>query len=160
MIDASDKHLTTVYEVIAERRTAFDTLMWQVPAIALTAQAFLLTIAFGDGSSQIARIVSGVLSIVVAAVTTQTMLKHQANELTDSLILQEIEKVMKVRLGDDAAPHGKPADRGEAVGNRLFNRRLVKAKSAYLWVGSLVFFGAAGIVAIVLAVFWPDTLAA
>lgn len=34
-----------VFQAVAQRRLQHDMLMWQVPALGLTAQAFLLTIA-------------------------------------------------------------------------------------------------------------------
>ena len=158
MIEISEKYLETVYQVIANRRTAFDTLMWQVPALGLAAQAFLLTIALGSKSSEAARILSGGLSIVVAVVAIQTMLKHRANELTDSLILEEIEKAMGVRVGAGAYPHDKPEIRGQAMKNRQINRPWAKQKSAKLWVTSLTCFALAGLAAIVLTLCAPGTL--
>jgi|SRR6266496_1936795 len=65
--------LGDVYTALAARRTAFDTLMWQIPTIGLTAQAFLLTIALGAGSSRWARMVAGSLALVTALVAIQTM---------------------------------------------------------------------------------------
>ncbi len=158
MIEVSEKYLDTVYQVIATRRTAFDTLMWQVPALGLAAQAFLLTIAFGSDSSDVARIFSGGLSVVVAVVAIQTMLKHRANELTDSLILEEIEEAMAVRVGDGVCPHDKPENRGRAVGNKQIDGPWARRKSANLWVTSLTCFALAGLAAIILTLCSPGTL--
>lgn len=158
MIEIPEKYLDTVYQVIANRRTAFDTLMWQVPALGLAAQAFLLTIAFGFDSSNAARFFSGGLSMVVAVVAIQTMLKHRANELTDSLILEEIEEAMGVRVGDGVYPHDKPENRGQAMGNKLINGPWTKWRSANLWVTSLTCFALAGLAAIVLTLCAPGTL--
>ncbi|HUB99377.1 MAG TPA: hypothetical protein VMS11_06095 [Solirubrobacterales bacterium] len=150
--------LDAVYTVIANRRTAFDTLMWQVPALGLAAQAFLLTIAFGSDSSDAARYFSGGLSVVVAVVAIQTMLKHRANELTDSRILEGIERQAGIRIGDGAFPHDKPEVRGPAVGNEQINGWWEQWKSAWLWVFSLSCFALAGLAAISLTVFAPGTL--
>ncbi|HKI86701.1 MAG TPA: hypothetical protein VKA53_08135 [Thermoanaerobaculia bacterium] len=159
MIEIPEKYLDTVYPVIANRRTAFDTLMWQVPALGLAAQAFLLTIAFGFDSSNAARFFSGGLSMVVAVVAIQTMLKHRANELTDSLILEEIEEAMGVRVGDDGVcPHDKPENRGQAMNNKQIEGPWAKRKSANLWVTSLTCFALAGLAAIVLTICAPGTL--
>ncbi len=89
--------LGDVYTALAARRTAFDTLMWQIPTIGLTAQAFLLTIALGAGSSRWARMVAGSLALVTALVAIQTMAKHRVNERTDSLILERVEKTFGIR---------------------------------------------------------------
>lgn len=149
----------SVYTVIAARRTAFDTLMWQVPTLGLAAQAFLLTIAFGPDSSQIARCVSGGLAAVVALVAIQTMLKHRANEKTDNLILKELEAAAGILVGANANPHDAPAVRAKAIGNELIENRLTQGRSARLWVTSLLCFGAAGVAALVLALWDPTLLA-
>jgi hypothetical protein len=125
--------------------------MWQVPALGLAAQAFLLSISLGSSSSNVARILAGGLSVVVALVAIQTMLKHQANELTDSLILEEIEEAMSARVGKGKIyPHEKPADRGAGMGNRHFEKPWVKWKSAALWIASLTCFAVVGVAGIVL----------
>jgi hypothetical protein len=148
----------SVYSTIAARRTAFDTLMWQVPTLGLAAQAFLLTIAYGPTSSQVARCVSGGLAAVVAAVAIQTMLKHRANEKTDNLILKEMEVVGGISIGSDANPHDAPTVRARAIGNELIENRLTQGRSARLWVTSLVCFGAAGVTALGLALGDPSIL--
>lgn len=132
---------TDVYTALAARRTAFDTLMWQIPTIGLAAQAFLLTIALGAGSSRWARMVAGSLALVTALVAMQTMAKHRANERTDSLILERLEERLRIRVSG-VSPHARPADRATAMGNRL--RRWLGLRSFDLWIGSLLFFTLAG----------------
>jgi hypothetical protein len=139
----------TVYNVVATRRTAFDTMMWQVPALGLTAQAFLLTIAYGGGSSDLARDVAGFLALVVAGVAIQTMSKHRANEKTDSLLLEAIEARVGIEF-DGAHPHSPPSERGAALGNELFKDNLVKRRSFDLWILSLRLFALAGIGAVLI----------
>lgn len=141
-----------VYTVVAARRTAFDTLMWQVPALGLTAQAFLLTIAYGSSSSDASRCISGGLAIAVALVAIQTMRKHQANEVTDSKLLEEIEEAFGVEVAG-GRPHARPAVRGAAVENLMFRQWLVQRKSARLWLASLSMFALAAGVAIVITIF-------
>jgi hypothetical protein len=46
------------YAAIAARRTQWDSLLWQVPTLSLTAQAFLFTIALTQGNDAWARIIS------------------------------------------------------------------------------------------------------
>jgi hypothetical protein len=158
-VEVPEELFDSVYSVIAARRTAFDTLMWQVPTLGLAAQAFLLTIAFGSNSSQIARCISGGLAAVVALVAIQTMLKHRANEKTDNLILKELEVGAGISVGSDANPHDAPAVRARAIGNELIENRLTQGRSARLWVTSLLCFGAAGVAALVLALWDPSLLA-
>jgi hypothetical protein len=135
-IEVPSQYFGTVYSVIAARRTAFDTLMWQVPTLGLAAQAFLLTIAYGSNSSQLGRCISGSLAAVVALVAIQTMLKHRANEKTDNLILKAMEVAAEISVGPAGNPHDAPAVRARAVGNDLIENRLTQGRSARLWVAS------------------------
>jgi len=157
-IEIPGDQVNTVYGAISSRRTAFDTLMWQVPALGLAAQAFLLTIAFGSKSSDTARCVAGGLSVVVALVAIQTMLKHRANEKTDTLILEKIELALGIRLGEGSSPHQSPKSRGRAIGNDLIYGCLARLRSVALWVTSLLCFAAAGIAAIVITLSNPTIL--
>ncbi len=78
--DARDR----LYEVVAARRLQWDALLWQVPALSLTAQAFLLTIVLGPNSSRFARIVSAVLSLAAALMSMQLMASDRRAEVTDA----------------------------------------------------------------------------
>ncbi len=153
-----DERVDTVYSVVASRRTAFDTMMWQVPALGLAAQAFLLTIAYGGTSSDPARVVAGLLSVIVALVAIQTMLKHRSNEKTDNLILERIEQQVGIRLDAETHPHDEPFKRGEAIGNDQIHRAWVKLKSVRLWLASLSGFAAAGAFAVLLTLCDPTIL--
>jgi hypothetical protein len=151
-LDLPARYFDSLYTVVAHRRTAFDTLMWQVPALGLAAQAFLLTIAYGSESSVAARCIAGGLGVVVALVAIQTMLKHRANEKTDNLILKEMESAVGIWIGSNHSPHDSPAVRGRAIQNRLIEGRLARGRSVTLWVTSLLCFAVAGITAVVLAI--------
>jgi hypothetical protein len=151
-VDLPAERFEAVYTVVAHRRTAFDTLMWQVPALGLAAQAFLLTIAYGSNSSVVARCIAGGLSVVVALVAIQTMLKHRANEKTDNLILKELESAVGIWIGSTHNPHDSPAVRGRAIQNDLIENPFIQGRSVTLWVTSLVCFAGAGVTAVVLAI--------
>jgi hypothetical protein len=158
VLDLPADQWSSIYAVIAQRRTAFDTLMWQVPALGLAAQAFLLTIAFGSSSSEVARFFAGGLAAVVALVAIQTMLKHRANEKTDSLILEKMEAAVGISVGMGIHPHDPPAVRGRGVGNDLTFGYLARRRSVTLWITSLLCFATAGIGAIVLTLCDPTIL--
>ena len=51
------------YAIVAARRTQFDQLVWQVPVLSLTAQAFLFSIALSADASRTARVIASVLSL-------------------------------------------------------------------------------------------------
>jgi hypothetical protein len=157
-VEVPADRVDTVYSVIAQRRTAFDTLIWQVPSLGLAAQAFLLTIAFGAGTSDVARCIAGALSSVVALVAIQTMLKHRLNEITDSIILREMELSLGIGIGRGTAPHDPPLDRARASGNPRVDDFPTRWRSVTLWIISLLCFATAGAVAIVLTLSGSNAL--
>jgi hypothetical protein len=52
---------------------SYTTLLWQVPALSLTAQSFLLTIALSSGNGTAARITAAALSAVISAASYALM---------------------------------------------------------------------------------------
>ncbi|MFD7848090.1 hypothetical protein ACFV4K_34875 [Nocardia sp. NPDC059764] len=50
--------LELLYFAVADRHLQYENLLWQVPALSLTAQAFLFGIAMGAGNDSVARIAS------------------------------------------------------------------------------------------------------
>jgi hypothetical protein len=53
--------------VYAAQVGSYTTLLWQVPALSLTAQSFLLTIALTKGNGTIAKLTAAGLSVVISA---------------------------------------------------------------------------------------------
>jgi hypothetical protein len=80
-----------LYQVVAARRQNFESMVWQVPALSLTAQAFLLVIALGSGSGHLARIAAGLLSAVTALMSVQLLLRQRLHERADSIWLNNFE---------------------------------------------------------------------
>ena len=81
-----------IYSAIANRRTSWDTMLWQVPVISMTGQAFLLTIALGSDASHVARYISSALSVIAAGTSLILMAGHRRSELADADWLQEFEQ--------------------------------------------------------------------
>jgi hypothetical protein len=80
-----------VYQVVAARRLQWDNLVWQVPALSLTAQAFLFTIAIGGTSSRPARIIASLLALVITLLCTTLMARHRQSEIHDAHWLADFE---------------------------------------------------------------------
>lgn len=80
-----------VYQAVVARRLQWDTLLWQVPTLSLTAQAFLFTIALGPGVSQVARTIAALLSIVISCLSVTLMARHRQAELADAGWLEDHE---------------------------------------------------------------------
>lgn len=88
--------------VYASQAGSYTTLLWQVPALSLTAQSFLLTIALGSDSSNYARYIASGLSVIIA-VSSWALMHDQrghainygelARRLSDQLPLPRIIKV-------------------------------------------------------------------
>jgi|SRR5690242_5862865 len=112
------------YNLLANRRQAFDALLWQTPVLSLTAQAFLFTIALSDGNTVVARAISAMLALIVALASLQLMAKHRYHEKACSLLLQIHEEANDLH----------PVHSGSTGGKRPFYLRL----SSYLvWMATL-----------------------
>lgn len=85
-------HDFVMYEIVANRRNQWDLLLWQVPALTFTAQAFLLTIALNPGTDPWARICSTFISIVVTFLCLNLMARHRQAEVTDAEWLERYER--------------------------------------------------------------------
>jgi hypothetical protein len=79
------------YAIVAARRQQWDTLLWQMPTMALTGEAFLFTISLGGTTSQTGRIVASLLALVVAVSSLHSLSAHRLSELADSRWLYEYE---------------------------------------------------------------------
>jgi hypothetical protein len=62
---ARDNISREAYAAVAARRTQFDQLVWQVPVLSLTAQAFLFSIALSPDGTRTTRIIASLLSLVM-----------------------------------------------------------------------------------------------
>jgi hypothetical protein len=55
------------------RRGPPSSLLWQVPALSLTAQAFLLTLALSHGNDNLAKLIASALSMLIAIASSRLM---------------------------------------------------------------------------------------
>ena len=137
----------SLYQIVAERRIAYDGMMWQAPFLSLTAQAFLLTIALSADTYPTGRIISALLGVFAAGASIQLMLKHRCNELADSKWLQAYEE-----LHSECRPiHAK---------RRSFSTTtfITDVPSTWVWIAALAVFGAAALFALIIAVGCPHCL--
>lgn len=117
--------LRVAYQISMQRLMEADSKMWQVPALSLTAQAFLLTIALGSQSHTSAeRLVSAVLGAVVAIASVQLMRRHMFHSRCDLALLKRIE-------GTGTLP---PMVYREALLENEPAKGLAKWRSAEVWV--------------------------
>jgi hypothetical protein len=65
--------LLSLLGVYATQYASYTTLLWQVPALSLTAQAFLLTLALGHGNGTSAKIIGAALSAATSGASYALM---------------------------------------------------------------------------------------
>jgi hypothetical protein len=146
--DPSDREML-LYEIVAFRRMQYDAMMWQVPALSLTAQAFLLTIALGSDSRTAARVISGCLSAVIALISVQLMSKHRRHEEVDSRWLEKFEQDHGLEL-----VHARPVER--AVSVKMKAPSWLEAQPSFnVWRLGLTVFGVVAVLAAGAAVVDP-----
>lgn len=94
-----EKHSTELfaYEMLTLRDVEKDALMWQAPSLALTAQAFLLTIALNPQSPVYAVLISSGLGFVVAGLSMQLMARHRLLNVLDRAYLHYLEEQTGLR---------------------------------------------------------------
>lgn len=134
----SQEERLVMYQVIAARHMGLDQMVWQVPGIALTAQAFLMTIGLGPGVGHLARFVSGLLSLVIAAMSVQLLMRHRLSARADAVWLEDFERtqgwtVMHRPLGDRCAQFG------------VQMRGMARLRSYSVWIAGLAIFGLVGL---------------
>lgn len=89
---------------MANRRLHYERLLWQVPSLSLTAQAFLFNIALNQNNSAAGRIGGASLALVLALLSLGLMASHRRALLTDTEWLERFEQ-QELRAGEWAA-HG------------------------------------------------------
>lgn len=151
------------YAIVASRRQQWDTLLWQMPTMVLTGEAFLFTISLGAQIAITGRIIAATLSLLVALASLHSLASHRLSELADSAWLHEYELA-----------HGAPelhglSWRGRRLGVVAAQResssvtdRLISLsgsmRSIVVWFWTMVFIAAAAVVTLILAIGWPHLL--
>jgi hypothetical protein len=94
--------LVSLLGVYAGQFGSYTTLLWQVPALGLTAQAFLLTIALGGSRHSGARIMASGISILVALAAVELMHFQRGRAINHAELLRRVSEKLSLRklLGD------------------------------------------------------------
>src|SRR5918912_4575843 len=87
-----EDELKTLLHLGETRRVSTDAMMWQVPALSLAAQSFLLTITLSGTTSTGARAIAAGVGAVIALGALRTMLKHRFHAQLLSLWLTAYEE--------------------------------------------------------------------
>jgi hypothetical protein len=151
---AKQPELATAVLIVGEqRRVSTDAMMWQVPALSLTAQTFLLTIVLGSSATAAGRAIAAMVGLVVALGALMQMLKHRYHEEMLSRWLEIFEEHIGLPLLHAVQPGGamlttakrKPEPKHTRIGKHFLN-----GPAAYTWWARLL--GALAILDVVLAV--------
>lgn len=146
------------YAVVAARRQQWDILLWQMPTMALTGEAFLLTISLARTTSQTGRIIASGLALVVAVAALHSLAAHRLSELTDAEWLRDHERA-----------HGAPEIHGitwrqrrsamitaQLASDKLTDRlvaRMYRFRSISVWFWTMTVIAVAAVLILVLAIF-------
>jgi hypothetical protein len=152
------------YAIVANRRQQWDTLLWQMPTMALTGEAFLFTISLGGSTSQTGRIVSSVLALVVAIASLHSLSAHRLSELTDSRWLHdhELKSGASEVHGVSWRERRMEAVKAQLQSTNLTDRlvaRTYRFRSIEVWFWTMVLIALTATTVLVLAAAWPGLLA-
>ena len=93
--------LISLAGVYAARYASYTTLLWQLPALSLTAQAFLLTIALSHSDGISARVTAAALSAVISAASYSLM---ESQTVATMLLVLVLVLVLVAVAADPKAP--------------------------------------------------------
>lgn len=100
-----------VWQTLEGRRANLDSMMWQTPALGMTAQAFLFTISLSPDTTRLSRIIACLLSVLLSGLVMHLMAKHRLHEIMDAMLLERIEDELGFASGVGASPHARPVGR-------------------------------------------------
>jgi hypothetical protein len=144
------------YQALTARRLQWDALLWQVPVLSLTAQAFLFTVALSGGNSRTARGIASALGVIAAVMSLQLMISDRRSEITDAHWIRDLEAHL---FGEEKVVHGgvykERRDRTDASLHFPWQPFLA-VKSSDLWIWGLTLFGLAALATFVLNLIRPS----
>lgn len=135
-----------VLQMAENRRGRTDAMMWQVPALALTAEAFLLSISLAPDSRGLARMLASAAGMLVVGASLQLMYKHRYHEILYAEWLHQVEDRRNLPrlhspLAAEALAFGGDGHCWNRDGNWLHGlrrRAVAEQSSVRLWRGALL----------------------
>ena len=142
------------YAAVAARRTQFDQLVWQVPVLSLTAQAFLFSIALSPAATTTASAIACVLSFLMTVLSLHLMVKHRQAEIADSQWLEQYERQLLSDRGFPWPMHGTAwSDYRKRIDRKLGPFGFLRGLNGFLlWSFGLAVFGVAAVAVLLLTV--------
>lgn len=153
--DQNQKQLVVLYEALTARVGQRDALLWQSPALAMTAQAFLLTIALGHESRPVARFLAAFLGLWVTYMSIQLMLKHRMYMWNDQVTMVSLERLMDMPTSaidyDAQIEHLEKYASKQGLKDPKEKKLLTKLVSVHAWIWGLSFFGLINLLLLIFA---------
>jgi len=147
-----------IYALVEGRRLQWDNLLWQVPVLGFTAQAFLFSIALSPDTTSLARVIVMTLSVVITFLSMTLMARHRQAELTDSHWLERYE----AEWDEADKQHGRAwrERRNEGKTDSGVLDKIIPLLPGYLtWQIGLALFGATALAVVVITFAAPSLLA-
>jgi hypothetical protein len=79
------------YKILSTRQISQDAMVWQTPALATAAQAFLLAAAFSSQTERVVGLILSGFSLAVGMASIQLMMKHRFIEVLVSRKMEAFE---------------------------------------------------------------------
>jgi hypothetical protein len=73
---------------------SYTTMLWQVPALSLTAQSFLLTISLTAGNGKLARLIAAGLSVVISAASYALMHDQRGHAINHGELAMRLSRTL------------------------------------------------------------------
>lgn len=132
-----------VYQALASRRIAYDQMMWQAPALSITAQSFLVTVGVNVDLTLAVRVLALLLAASSGVLSMQLMAKQRFHEQVDSQYLREWEHLSGMMPVGGFTPHdhaltNQPLSKADALG--VTAGRWVRQSSYRWWMWGLRLF--------------------
>lgn len=146
------------YQALVARRLQWDNLLWQVPILSFTAQAFLFSVALGADTSRVGRLASSTLAVVIAFLSVTLMKSHRRAELTDAHWLRDLERE---ELDAPLHIHGEVFRERRSLTSSdagLLDKWIPNVRGYRTWVLGLTSFGLMALFIIVVTIVDPAAL--
>jgi hypothetical protein len=130
----SPDSLINLLSVYGTQFGSYTTLLWQVPALSLTAQSFLLTIALGSTTANFARIIVAVLSMVLVIASWSLMHEQRGHALNHGTVANKIAERLQLQNLEVSVDDGVPKSTTAAgVWTERSNNRKMVARAGLMY---------------------------
>lgn len=133
-----------LYQIVAQRRCAYDSMLWSTPAISLAGLTFFFTIALDPETAYWPRLLASLLALCFAIASSHLLCKHRYGEKNDSTWLERYERD---RFSGEPV-HAQHGTALRAPRSRLNPKRW---SAYYLWQSLLLLFAVAALLIVVMA---------